>query len=136
MLRDLMIMYNVHCTYEVSCNFRISDNMPHFYQNRVEDNFEPQPQGQTPAAQSPAPVREVAEGAVAHVSLLACGADLTVPEAGAETNKRNLNYICTQLENTIKELKDDNKQLRKDVSICNNTLYLVHQLFFCASKQN
>ena len=109
--------------------------MPHFYRYRVEDNFEPQSRGRTPAAQSPAPVRrEVAEGAVAHVSLMGCDADLTIPEEGAETNKRNLNYLFTQLENTIKELKDENKLLRKDVSICNDTFYLVNQLSFVCFK--
>ena len=46
------------------------------------------------------------------MSLLGCGADLTIPEEGAETYKRNLNYLFTQLEITIKELKDENKLLR------------------------
>ena len=102
-------------------------SMLHFYRYRVEDNFEPQSRSRTPAAPSPAPVRrDGAEGAVAHVSLLGCGADLTIPEAGADTNKRNLNYIFTQLDNTIKELKDENKLLRKDVSICNDTFYLLN----------
>ena len=105
--------------------------MPHFYRYRVEDNFEPQSRSRTPAAPSPAPVRrDGAEGVVAHVSLLGCGADLTIPEAGADTNKRNLNYIFTQLDNTIKELKDENKQLRKDVSVHIYTFYSINQLIF------
>ena len=91
--------------------------MPHFYRYREEDNFELS-RGRTPAALSPAPVRrEVAEGAVAHVKLLGCGADLAIPEAGAETNQRNLTLLFAQLESTIKELKEENKQLRKDDSV-------------------
>ena len=106
--------------------------MPNFYRYRVEDNFEPQSRGRNPSALSPAPVRrEVAEGAVAHVSLLGCGADLTIPEEGAETKKRNLNFLFAQLENTLKELKDENKQLRKDVSVHNYTFYSINQLIFC-----
>jgi len=89
--------------------------MPHFYRYREEDNFELS-RGRTPAALSPAPVRrEVAEGAVAHVKLLGCEADLAIPEAGAETNQRNLTLLFAQLESTIKELKEENKQLRQDV---------------------
>ena len=65
------------------------------------------------------------------MSLLGCGADLTIPEEGAETKKRNLNFLCAQLENTLKELKDENKQLRKDVSVHNYTFYSINQLIFC-----
>ena len=65
------------------------------------------------------------------MSLLGCGADLTLPEEGAETNKRNLNFLFAQMENTLKELKDENKQLGKDVSIHNDTLYSINQLIFC-----
>ena len=43
------------------------------------------------------------------MSLLGCGADLTIPEEGADTN---MDYFFTQMENTIKELKDENKLLR------------------------
>ena len=95
--------------------------MPHFYRYRVEDNFEPLSRGRTPAALSPAPVRrQVSEAscttpsatAVAHISLLGCGAEISVPETGSESNKMNLSLLFKQLENTVKELKDENKLLR------------------------
>ena len=94
------------------------DKMPHFYRYRVEDNLGIESRGlTTPAATSPAVTRRETAGPVAHVKLLGCEAVIAVPEVGAETNQRNTNFLFTQLENTIKDLKDENKQMRKDDSM-------------------
>jgi len=92
------------------------DKMPHFYRYRVEDNLGIESRGlTTPAATSPAVTRRETAGPVAHVKLLGCEAVIAVPEVGAETNQRNINFLFTQLENTIKDLKDENKQMRQEL---------------------
>jgi len=94
------------------------DKMPHFYRYRVEDDLGIESrEATTPAATSPAVTRRETAGPVAHVKLLGCEAVIAVPEVGAEINQRNINFLFTQLENTIKDLKDENKQMRKDYSI-------------------
>ena len=88
--------------------------MPHFYRYRVEDNFEPQSRGVTPAAMSPIPVRRQERGeAAAHVTLLGCQADIAIPEEGAQQNKMQLNQLFKHLEDTLMNMKEENKELRK-----------------------
>jgi len=92
------------------------DKMPHFYRYRVEDDLGIESrEATTPAATSPAVTRRETAGPVAHVKLLGCEAVIAVPEVGAEINQRNINFLFTQLENTIKDLKDENKQMRQEL---------------------
>ena len=87
--------------------------MPHFYRYRIEDNYEPlSGSGRTPAP-TPSTTRrrlEGGEGGVrATVSLLGSQANITVSE---EKDKISLGLMFAQLDSTVRELREENKQLR------------------------
>ena len=90
--------------------------MPHFYRYRIEENYEGlSGSGRTPAATPSLARRRVeggegGEGAVtATVNLLGCQANITVAE---EKDKMNLGLMFAQLDSTVRELREENKQLR------------------------
>ena len=63
---------------------------------------------------SPTPVRrQERDGAAAHVALLGCQADIAIPEEGAQQNKMQLNQLFKNLEDTLTNMKEENKELRK-----------------------
>ena len=87
--------------------------MPHFYRYRIEDNYDGLAgSGRTPAA-TPSTARRRVEGAeggvTATVSLLGSQANITVT---SEKDKMSLGLMFAQLDSTVRELKEENKQLR------------------------
>ena len=83
--------------------------MPHFYRYRVEENYSPLLK-RTPAA-TPVPSRrnERTEQVTARLSLLGCQADISVP---SDSDKVNLSLMFSQLDSTVRELREENKELR------------------------
>ena len=87
--------------------------MPHFYRYRIEENYDGLTgSGRTPAA-TPSLARRRVEGGeeavTATVSLLGSQANITV---AAEKDKMNLGLMFAQLDSTVRELREENKQLR------------------------
>lgn len=65
---------------------------------------------------SPIPVRRQERGeAAAHVTLLGCQADIAIPKEGAQQNKMQLNQLFKHLEDTLMNMKEENKELRKEL---------------------
>ena len=87
--------------------------MPHFYRYRIEENYEGlSGSGRTPAA-TPSLARRRVEGGegtvTATVSLLGSQANINVP---GEKDKMNLGLMFAQLDSSVRELREENKQLR------------------------
>ena len=80
--------------------------MPHFYRYRMEDNLELPSGG---AGTGSVPSTAAAPAHTARVSLL--GAHSEIPVASYEESGK-LVQMFALLESTIKELKDENQQLR------------------------
>ena len=83
--------------------------MPHFYRYRVDENYSPL-LGRTPAA-TPVTSRRNGgpEQVTARLSLLGCQADISVP---SDSDKVNLGLMFSQLDSTVRELREENKELR------------------------
>jgi len=85
--------------------------MPHFYRYRGDDeSLRCKSRTPAPVMTSPRPSRTES----AHVRCQGHEADLAVP-VGDERNKVSLNALFQELDKTIKELKEDNAQLRAEV---------------------
>ena len=82
--------------------------MPHFYRYRMEDNLE-LPSGGAGAGAGSVPSTAAAPAHTARVSLL--GTNSEIPVASYEDSGK-LVQMFALLESTIKELKDENQQLR------------------------
>ena len=83
--------------------------MPHFYRYRVEENYSPLT-GRTPAP-TPTTIRRTTntDPVTANFSLLGVEANISVP---AESDKMKVGVMFAELESTVRELKEENKQLR------------------------
>ena len=83
--------------------------MPHFYRYRVEEDYSPL-RGRTPAP-TPSTARRTTtrDPATADLSLLGLEANISVP---AESDKMKVAAMFAQLDSAVRELREENKQLR------------------------
>ena len=86
--------------------------MPHFYRYRVEEDYSPL-RGRTPAP-TPSTARRTTttttrDPVTADFSLLGLEANISVP---AESDKTKVVAMFAQLDSAVRELREENKQLR------------------------
>lgn len=93
--------------------------MPHFYRYRVEDDpaivLSPRTSSilrDTPARESPAPSPAMVE---ASVTLFGQSASLLVPADHGKEHRQELAQMFLRLETGLKELEEENRQLREEV---------------------
>ena len=96
--------------------------MPHFYRYRGEESYDSVSRGTTPGLLSPPvsrrseapPPPSASSSMTARVSLLGVDVEMSVP---SNDDRKKLNQMFSLLETTIKDLKEENKQLKSEVKM-------------------